>query len=174
MCGAEGDALWAPFFAAEAERRGVPVTALEEELIAHVGAPKPQRTASVDWTALAAWYAAGAASTVADPPAPAAAAGAALPAVRFDSAQQLTPPVAKWLDAVLGAPVHGWPHPERRALDEKVLGCDMRTAARPGMEGRENFLRWGGPLPPNLEAIHQVAALWPTYRRAEVCRVRLA
>ena len=85
--------------------------------------------------------------------------------MRFDSAQQLTPPVAKWLDAVLGAPVHGWPHPERRALDEKVLGCDMRTAARPGMEGRENFLRWGGPLPPNLEAIHQVAALWPTYRR---------
>ena len=89
MCGAEGDALWAPFFAAEAERRGVPVTALEEELIAHVGAPKPQRTASVDWTALAAWYAAGAASTVADPPAPAAAAGAALPAVRFDLASKL-------------------------------------------------------------------------------------
>ena len=88
MCGAEGDALWAPFFA-EAERRGVPVTALEEELIAHVGAPKPQRTASVDWTALAAWYAAGAASTVADPPAPAAAAGAALPAVRFDLASKL-------------------------------------------------------------------------------------
>ena len=43
----------------------------------------------MDWTALAAWYAAGAASTVADPPAPAAAAGAALPAVRFDLASKL-------------------------------------------------------------------------------------
>ena len=114
-----------------------------------------------DWTALAAWYAAGAASTVADPLAPAAAAGAALPAVRFDPAQQLTPPVAKWLDAVLGAPVHGWPHPERRALDEKVLACDDRTAARPGMEGRENFLRWGGPLPgvPVLDARQQARVL---------------
>ena len=40
----------------------------------------------LDWTVLAAWFAAGAASTVADPPAPAAAAGAALPAVRFDPA----------------------------------------------------------------------------------------
>jgi len=29
--------LWAPFFAAEAERRGMPLTALEEMLIAHVG-----------------------------------------------------------------------------------------------------------------------------------------
>ena len=73
--------------------------------------------------------------------------------MRFDPAQ-LTPPVAKWLDAVLGAPVHGWPHPERRALDEKVLGCDMRTAARPGMEGRENFLRWGGRLPPVRVPVH--------------------
>jgi hypothetical protein len=32
ICGAEGDALWAPFFAAEAERRGMPLTALEEML----------------------------------------------------------------------------------------------------------------------------------------------
>ena len=37
VCGPEGVTLWAPFFAAEAGRRGLPVTALEEELIAHVG-----------------------------------------------------------------------------------------------------------------------------------------
>jgi hypothetical protein len=37
VSGAVGDALWAPFFAAEAERLGVTVAALKEEHVAHVG-----------------------------------------------------------------------------------------------------------------------------------------
>jgi hypothetical protein len=37
VCGPEADALWAPFFAAEAERRGMSLKTLEEMLIAHVG-----------------------------------------------------------------------------------------------------------------------------------------
>ena len=109
----------------------------------------------LDWTVFAAWYAIGAASTAADPPSPAVAVGAALPAVRYDRAQLLSAPgAAEWMDAVLGAPVRGWPHPERRALDVKLLGCDVRTKERPGMEGRENFVLWGGPLPPVGVLIH--------------------
>jgi len=73
----------------------------------------------------------------------------ALPAVRFDRAQLTAPKVADWLDVVLREPpVSGKPHPWQLALYQRLMGCDIRTYTRPGMQGLENFLRWGGPLPP--------------------------
>ena len=99
----------------------------------------------MDCTAYATWTVGGAASTPTSPPAPAA--PAALPAVRFDRAQ-LDDATAAWLDAVLAnqhARGRDW---QRSVLDSKLFGCDVRTRLRPGMQGLENFTRWGGPLPP--------------------------
>ena len=98
----------------------------------------------MDCTAYATWTVGGAASTATTPTVPAAA--AALPAVRFDRAQ-LPDELADWLDQVLAD--HGATgHYMRHVLDSKLYGCDVRTRSRPGMQGLENFTRWGGPLPP--------------------------
>jgi hypothetical protein len=101
----------------------------------------------VDWMNLAARIVGDAASTTADPPA-STAATAALPAVRFDRAQITAPKVADWLEVVLREPpVGGEPHPWQLALHQRLIGCDVRTFTR-FAESLENFLRWGGTLPP--------------------------